>query len=513
MAKLSTIRLIRLTVVVLALGYFVATKYNLFQRDQEEHAPSPTQVQPSTTEHITVGELRLTRCALGPVEHPLYASVEAYCAEVTVPENWAEPDAAHITLHLAVIPARTAEPQPDPLVILDGGPGGAATEDFPGLAPAFGRILNSRAIVLMDQRGTGRSHPLHCDFTQNSERELDESIDRCVTELQKTSQLQYYTTSQSIQDLEWVRARLGFAHWNVYGVSYGTRVAQQYAQRFPQRVRSIILDSPVPNTLALGQEHSRNLDEALAHHFDRCEAQADCKQRYHDLHATALALKAQLAQKPKTVAIADPWSNAPTSLTINADSFAQTIRLLSYSEASAQLIPYLLTEAKADRWQPLASAELLVGRSLKPITQNNVLELSILCSEDADRIVADPAQQRTVLGTTMMDHLTRLCRRWPTAPKPADFNRPLDASIPTLILAGDDDPVTPVRYANDIAAKLPQSTVLVFAGSGHAQVGSACAPMILEKFLKTTDFKQLPTSCLKSLGPAAPMWSVNGPKA
>jgi len=519
MSKPPIIRVIRITVVVLALGFYAFTKSHpsFFAEWGNAKATSSDSGDPGAATPVPqtrqFGKLTLTRCALGPPQHALYASVEGFCTNLSVPENWDEPNQHLIELHLAIIPSHSAGPKPDPVVILDGGPGGAATEDYPGFAAAFAKVLDSRNIILMDQRGTGSSHALHCDFKDSQEGNLDQAIDQCLKTLGSTTQLQYYTTTQTTRDLDFIRSQLGVAQWNVFGVSYGTRVAQQYALHFGASTRSLILDSPVPNTLALSQDHSLNLETALDSTYKRCADDADCQKHYPQLTQSLSTLKAHLVKAPQTVTIPDPWDAHATTFQITADNFAQTIRLLTYSSVTAALIPYLVNEASAGRWQPLATTVLLVGRSLNPISRNNILELSILCSEDADRLKSDEAQKSTLLGTKMVDGLQRICRRWPKSARPADFNQPLTGAIPTLLLAGREDPVTPVRYADAIASSLSHAKVLIFEGNGHAQLGSACTPSILDKFIKTLDFAQLPTACINALGPREPIWTINGPKA
>jgi pimeloyl-ACP methyl ester carboxylesterase len=324
------------------------------------------------------------------------------------------------------------------------------------------------------------------------------------------TQLAFYTTTQTTRDIDFIRTQLGIMQLNVYGVSYGTRVAQQYAMHFPNATRSVILDSAITNELALSQDHAINLDQALIQQFSRCQANADCKTHLGDTAQKMMTLKAQLAQ-PKTITFSDPWDQSSRSLTLSAAQFAQTIRFLSYNPDSAELIPYLVDEAYKGHWQPMATLMTLVGKSLAPIGRNDILELSVLCAEDADHLVLQPKDQSTLLGQSMVERLKKICTRWPKGTKPADFNAPFTGNIPTLILAGSDDPVTPVRYAHEIAAHLNHAKVIEFKGSGHTQVLSACGAPLIKKFLEQLNFSALPNACLDALGPPAPFQTINGP--
>jgi pimeloyl-ACP methyl ester carboxylesterase len=161
----------------------------------------------------------------------------------------------------------------DLVAFLDGGPGGAATEDYPAIAPALMPLTEQRDILLLDQRGTGSSHPLTCPEDQDRTREISDSseaLKRCLAAVREHADPRFYTTSIAVQDLEAVRHALGSPALDLVAVSYGTRLAQQYAARHPQAVRSVILDSAVPNELILGTDFGRSLEEALRARFALC---------------------------------------------------------------------------------------------------------------------------------------------------------------------------------------------------------------------------------------------------
>src|SRR5690606_4668082 len=181
-------------------------------------------------------------------------SAAARCGWLTVPEDGNQPQGRSIRLHVAIIPALRLQPAADPLYIISGGPGQAASEMYLNMAPAFARIRRDRDIVVVDQRGTGRSQRLDCAFPDEqaltAADELQQTTQQCIGSL--PGDVRCYTTSIAVQDLDAVRAALGHARINLYGVSYGTRVAQHYMRRHPERVRSAILDGVVPADLPLG---------------------------------------------------------------------------------------------------------------------------------------------------------------------------------------------------------------------------------------------------------------------
>src|SRR5688572_1207872 len=211
-------------------------------------------------------------------------SVAARCGWLAVPENRDQPEGKHVRLHVAVLPSLRLEPAGDPLFVWSGGPGQAAGDFYISIAPALARIRRDRDIVVVDQRGTGRSNRLDCAFPEESDaaftdpQKLREIVRKCLAGL--PGDPRYYTTSVAVRDLDEVRAALGYQQIDLYGVSYGTRVAQHYMRRYPERVRSVVLDGVVPPELALGPDVAREAQRALEQIFARCAAEAQCGARF-----------------------------------------------------------------------------------------------------------------------------------------------------------------------------------------------------------------------------------------
>jgi len=266
-----------LTLVVLAglFGY----------RYLRDHKPVADDVAPGAAVAATkastpaptrkLGRIAFTPCTLAPQFGA--ASVEAQCGTLSVAENPALPDGRKIALNIAWVPAdEEADVLPDPVFMLAGGPGQAATDSYPQVAAAFNEVLKKRNVILLDQRGTGHSNPLACKDDDNA-ADADDSADaarrfaeRCRALLSKQADLRFYTTTDAIRDLDDVRKAIGAAQVNLVGISYGTRVAQQYAMRYPHSTRTIVLDSVAPNTLYLGNEFAGNLESALDLQFGQC---------------------------------------------------------------------------------------------------------------------------------------------------------------------------------------------------------------------------------------------------
>jgi len=203
--------------------------------------------------------------------HPAgIATVAAECTRIAVPEDHAHPGGRRIELFVARVPAISARKADDPLFIFAGGPGAAASEFYAGVAPAFARVNRDRDIVLVDQRGTGRSNALRCEFDDEAmlgtgEDDVQVQTRRCLAEVSGHAQPSLYTTSEAVRDLELVRRTLGYDRIDLYGVSYGTRVAQHYLRRHGDRVRAVVLDGVVPPQRILGPDMALDAEDALRH--------------------------------------------------------------------------------------------------------------------------------------------------------------------------------------------------------------------------------------------------------
>ncbi len=224
---------------------------------------------------------------------PWLPSVSAQCGTVSVPENPSEPQGRHIDLFVARIPSLNAAPLPDPLVLISGGPGQGTSDMYLGIRGAFDHVRRDRDIIILDQRGTGRSNSLECDLDDNGIETADpevlpELMARCLMDLDGDPR--FYTTSVAVTDLERVREALELDTWNLYGVSYGTRVALHYLRRFPQRARAVILDGVVPPEVALGPGIAANAQQAIELAFARCAQEPDCSARFPELGARLAAL-------------------------------------------------------------------------------------------------------------------------------------------------------------------------------------------------------------------------------
>lgn len=469
----------------------------------------------------TLGEVEFEPCILTAAGLP--RPTEAQCATVPVPENPAEPEGRSIDLALAWIPVE-GEAEPDPVFMIAGGPGQSARESYPLVASAFREIARSRHILLLDQRGTGGSKLLSCDGEEDMEAFLgidDFSPERiqeftrdCVEELQQKADLRFYGTGEAVFDLDFVRRAIGAEQINLVGVSYGTRVAQQYAKTHPAHTRSMILDGVVPPGLALGAEHAVNLQAALDTHFARCRETPACVEAFGDPRAQLDEVAARLSEgELAPVRYRDPTTGAWREEVPTYDHFAGVVRMYAYSPVSAAVLPLVIHQADQGEYEALLSMMRMLARDLSGQMASG-MHNSVICTEDADELDAQsPAQgdsESTLLGDRFVEYLQLACEVWPRGTRPENFREPLTGELPVLLVSGEYDPVTPPRYGEQVAAKLENARHLVLNGQGHSLVGTGCMPELAAQFIEQADAGGLDATCLDRLAAPPPFSGLYG---
>jgi pimeloyl-ACP methyl ester carboxylesterase len=445
--------------------------------------------------------LALERCRLETDSVP---AVFAACGTLNVPEDPSNATGATVSLFVARVGALSATPRPDPLLLIAGGPGQSTVDFYLQLRGAFEQARRDRDIVLVDQRGTGRSAdgfgcktPEDLALDTAGPEALERVIDDCKAAL--THDPRFYTTSVAVQDLDRVRTALGIERWNVYGVSYGTRVAQHYLRRFPERARAVVLDGVVPPELALGPDVAREAQRALTRIFARCAADPKCGARFADLPAHFRELLARLdAAAREHTEPAPPLS----SLELRA-----LVRFMSYNVTTVAVLPLLLQEAYGGNYAPLASHAKTTLRDL-PESLSFPMSNSVTCTEDVPFIKPDATEglRDTYLGTAIVDALKLICGRWPEGARDPDFKQPVISAVPVLLLSGDTDPITPPAYAERvIAAGLSNSKHVIGKNQGHGMVSVGCVPRVLRAFLERPVPSELDAACVED-EPATPFF-------
>jgi pimeloyl-ACP methyl ester carboxylesterase len=466
------------------------------------------------------GILPLHECRL---LHPLrLTSVAARCGLLKVAENPADEAAGSIALNVAVVPALNRRSAAVPLFLLAGGPGQAASDLYASYAAAFARINRNHAIVLVDQRGTGRSSPLSCAYPDDWEAAASGPAEEMAALREATSgclkkygeRVRYYTTSVAVGDLEQVRKALGFSQIALYGSSYGTRVAELYMRRYPLATRAVILDGVVNPEQAIGLGTPFDGERALKLIVGRCQAAPDCAAAYPHLNDDLAALRLRFGQEKQLLTVSDPGSGSPLRIEFNRAVLNAALRFLSYNALEASLLPALLHQGAGGDLGPLAAQTILMSRQIGDQLASG-MQNTVICSEDEPLFTVSTAERQriaqTYQGSDQMDAVTEICRLWPRGPVDADLHRALRSDVPTLLLSGEVDPVTPPAEAERAAHGLTHHRHLVLAGEGHGQVATGCVPRLMAEFLDGTQPELLDARCLDIHRPAPFFVNLTGP--
>jgi pimeloyl-ACP methyl ester carboxylesterase len=459
--------------------------------------------------------LALHECRL---EHPLrLASIAARCGVLKVPEDRTRPGGATIDLSVAVVPALNRRAAAAPLFLLAGGPGQGATAMYTSYAGAFARVNRNHDIVLVDQRGTGKSAPLTCAYPDDWRAgdimpALRQATLACLSKY--GDRVRFYTSSAAVADLAAVREALMLPAIDLYGASYGTRVAQLYMRRFPASVHAVILDGVTYPEQAIGPETPLDGQRALDLIVKRCGDSRDCAAAYPQLQQDLDGLRRQFGPQQSLLSIDDPNSGLPLKIEFNRDMLSASLRFLSYSAIQASLLPALIHQATQGALAPLAAQTIMTARQVGDQLASG-MQNSVICSEDAPFFAAadiDPAAiSRTYQGADQLNALMEICKLWPRGPVDADLHAPLRSDIPTLLLSGEADPVTPPADAERAARGLARHRHLILSGEGHGQVATGCVPKLMAEFLDAAAPETLDAACLVRHSPAPFFVSMTGP--
>ena len=455
-------------------------------------------------------ELALTPCRLDGL------GVEARCGHYGVWENRRTREGRRLDLKLAVVPALAASPQRDPLFVLVGGPGQAATEAGPQIAEALRDVQRRRDIVLVDQRGTGSSHPLDCKddsaeaFDKRFAPELDLASTRaCAEKLDADPTL--YTTDIAMDDLDELRSALGYERINLWGGSYGTRAALVYLRQHPAQVRSLVLDGVAPFAIQLPLFVARDSQRALDRLYQDCEKDIECTRAFPGARAQLQQLLAQLEQSPAALQVTHPRSGVPQTIRIEREGLAAALTNLLYVPALASLIPLGVERASRGDWTSLAGATEAFSST---VDISVGMFLPVACAEDMSRITdAEAAEQTrgTFLGPGWLSRLRQQCDAWHAAQLPSSFFEPVRGTAPSLLLSGELDPVTPPSWGEQVAEAISPSRHVVVPGGGHGVSTLGCVPKLIAEFLDSLDLKALKLECVERLQRPPFFISLEGP--
>jgi pimeloyl-ACP methyl ester carboxylesterase len=441
-------------------------------------------------------DFELKPCAYGPNNAP------AECGALRVFENRADNRGRRIDIRFMVV--RAARPDArEALFLFAGGPGQGSTTMAPLSDGWIKPVRAVQDIVMVDQRGTGGSHPLRCA----SSTDLDPAaafghvfdpaaVSRCRAALEQDADLTQYTTDIAVEDVEDVRARLGYERVSLYGGSYGTRLAQAYLRRHPARVSAVVLDAVVPFDSALPLTYARSAQQALDRIFAACALTPDCA-RAHPAPAEDMAAVLRLLQGAPARATIKTTSGSPLEVKMSAGDFAYAVRGILYNAQTAIELPELLGRAAATRNLDAFAQRYFDREARMAGALAHGTHFSVLCSEDVpfpgDTEIA-AATAGTFIGRYLFDEYRQACARWPRATIRPDARSPVTARVPTLLISGWFDPATPPEFAERVARSLPFSRVIVSPSTAHGSAWGCPAPAATH-VLTTGSFAGMPEAC------------------
>lgn len=456
---------------------------------------------------------------------PLAANVE--CGFVIVPEDRAGDPEDTIRIAVARYPARSDTPMADPVIYLQGGPGGDIVELLANLYGVYiAPITATRDFIVFDQRGTGLSEPaLNCpEDTAVTVASLAENLSieeiatrsqaalaACRTRLENDLGVNTaaYTSAASAADIADIAAVFGYDTINLHGGSYGTRLAQTVMRDYPDLVRSAVLDGVLTVEANLFNRQATKTELALNELFSACAADAACNASYPDLETVFYETAAALTEDPQPVTITNPLNGERYDSQVRGADF---IGAVFFGLQSSQLVPtlpqtiYAASEGDVSALSPILALPLLFAENI-----NTGMFFSVNCHEEVfattvEDLNADldaiPELAEFARSAAYGDAkvVFDICADWGAAEFDPLEVEPVVSDIPTLILGGQFDPATPPEWNAEVAQNLSNAFSYELPGLGHAEsIIGGCPLEIIQAFIDDPSTEP-DTSCIDDMG-------------
>lgn len=445
---------------------------------------------------------------LTPCDFPKHKE-PALCGKHAVYEDRASRSGRMILLNIVVLPAAAAVPRPDPVFYLTGGPGQGAAR-IAGVADMslMRELRRERDIVLVDMRGTGDSPRLQCPSKIDRSKlqsffpEIFEpaTIRACREALEWVAELKFYTTSAAMDDLEEVRAALGYDKINLSGVSYGTLAALEYLRRHPQKVRAVALAGVLTPSAKMPLQFAKGGQRALERLFEDCAADPTCRKQFPDLRGKFATVLATFDQGPVKFEMAYPIKQAAQTVSLSRGVFTDRLRAMLTSHEYARMLPLVIDHAAAGNWATFARIALTTATpSAFGVTTG--VYYSVTCSESVPAIRDEDIvreNQPTFLGDYRTRRHQQACAHWHRGEVPANFYEPVKSDLPVLMLSGDIDPATPPEIATAALSTLPNGRQVVLRNTPHSYT-SQCARDVIAEFIGKGSSRELTVACAERL--------------
>src|SRR5206468_12291643 len=375
---------------------------------------------------------------------------ELFCGKLAVFENGETRTGRKIDLNVVVLPAFDQKTKVEPLFDLAGGPGASSADRAEFYAGPGKEYRRRHDVICVDQRGTGESNRLSILREKTAQYYVSEMfpidyVRQLRHALEQRADLTKYTTSIAMNDLDEVRAWLGYDRINLFGASYGTQAALVYMRQHPEHVRSAILLAVAPTDLKMPLHHSESAARAMDLLLGECERDAACHAAFPQIRDDWKNALAQLEKQPARVEYSSADKAAPTTVEIQRGVFAEKIRTWMYGRDKAARIPMIVHHAAAGDFAPFL--QQAIGPSIPDFVADGMY-LSVTCAEDVPFINPEEATKLTAgnpFGNYRVLQQTRGCEMWARGEIPTDFLQPVHSNAPVLIFSGTMDPSTPLR--------------------------------------------------------------------
>lgn len=408
-------------------------------------------------------------CEIGGVQG------RSFCGFVNVPEDHQNPEGRKISIYVVIVNSLMRPPSSDPVFFLAGGPGEAATNEVRFDSSELAQLRQSRDFIFVDQRGTGKSNPLQCDFFGDDPQSYlgslfpIEKVRKCREKLKDKADLTKYTTMDFIQDLEDVRNVLGYDRVNLIGGSYGTRAAFVYLRMYPNAIRSAVLSGVSPPTQRAPLSYPKDAQKSLDALFNQCKLDETCKNTFPD-PAKDLQSILNRFDKEGTIKTSIKISeNEKKGVELTRSVFAERLRFMLYSNGSRSRVPLLLHQAAQRNFQPFTQLAYEFGHETFPGV-NFPLLLSVTCLEELQFIPPDEANREadgSFYGLGRYNDQSAACAEWPHREFPKEITNAVEFDGPVLMVSGSVDPVTPPHWSYDALKTLPRGKVIELPGETH----------------------------------------------
>ncbi len=408
-----------------------------------------------------------------------------------------------IHLDVVVLHAEGPKVEPDPLFVFEGGPGVDVSKIAPWVKDHWTR--KNRDIVLVSQRGTGGDNCLSCKdtFAQGDLQTYFEPLfraerfEKCLEELKKEYDLTKYSTCLAADDYNDIRLALGYDKINITGGSYGTRMALVYMRRYPETIRTAMLNGVAPIANKNPLFHTWGFQRAIDLLLQECSDDPECHSAFPNLRSEFESILSRLEKEPEEVMVSHPETKKQVPILLKKEAFIEALRTIMYTDSRE--VPLLIHEAFKGNYKPFAQAGLMSEWAIRDFLATGML-LCVTCAEDLDRIseqeIIDIAEN-TYMGSGRVRRQKAVCDFWPRSELPEGFGEPVSVGVSTLILSGFLDPVTPPRWGEEVDKNLPDSLHIVAPGA-HG-VGGECLRRIERQFLESGSVEGLDTSCVDAL--------------